>query len=167
VGAYSRYNAVVSQASEKQAAGGGADGAAARGRGADGPIGRGGDLPPLRQQAAAFILAAGLLVGCLAAAMGYPCRLGAGVAGGPEARRIKTGVDPNTAEWPELAQLPGIGPSLAKRIVAFRDQRRPLLPPNARVFETPTDLIGVKGIGAKTLARGRPFLRLTNDNRKP
>jgi hypothetical protein len=130
-------------------------------------MGRGGDRPPLRQQAAAFILAAGLLVGCLAAAMEYPCRLGTRAAGGPEARRIKTGVDPNTAEWPELAQLPGIGPSLAKRIVAFRDQRHPLLPPNARVFETPTDLVGVKGIGVKTLARVRPFLRPASDNHKP
>lgn len=149
----------MNPAVERRVAGEEAKGAAARGPGAEGPTEGGSDLLAYRQHAAAFILAAGLVVGSLAASIGYPCRLGAGVTGGPEARRIKTGVDPNVAQWPELAQLPGIGPSLAKRIVAFREQRRPL-PPNGRVFETPADLVGVKGIGTKTMARVRPFLRI-------
>lgn len=59
-------------------------------------------------------------------------------------------VDVNTAPPRELAQLPGLGPALAARIVAHRDRHGP--------FTTPEDLLAVPGIGAVTLARIRPYL---------
>ena len=60
-------------------------------------------------------------------------------------------VDLNAAEWPELAQLPGIGPVLAKRIVASRSAEGP--------FPTPEDLQRVHGIGPLTIERIRPYLK--------
>lgn len=62
-------------------------------------------------------------------------------------------IDPNAASATELRRLPGIGPALAARIVAYRDSAGP--------FRKPTDLARVKGIGARTLARLQPFLRLS------
>jgi competence ComEA-like helix-hairpin-helix protein len=56
----------------------------------------------------------------------------------------------NTAEWYELAQLPGVGEGLARRIIEYRKNAgRPL-----RVH----DLIAVKGIGRRTLERISPHL---------
>jgi competence protein ComEA len=56
----------------------------------------------------------------------------------------------NSATWVEWAQLDGIGETLARRIVADREQRGP--------FATPEDLLRVKGIGPKTLEKMRPHL---------
>ncbi len=59
-------------------------------------------------------------------------------------------VDINSADWPELMQLPGIGETLARRIVAKRaEQSR---------FTRVEDLLAVRGIGPKTLQRIEPFL---------
>lgn len=59
-------------------------------------------------------------------------------------------VDLNTADWPELAQLPGIGETLARRIIESRQKDGP--------FSRPEDLRRVRGIGPKTLEKIRPFL---------
>ena len=59
-------------------------------------------------------------------------------------------VNINEADWPELAQLPGIGEVLAKRIVSVRDTAGP--------FRDHDDLRRVRGIGSKTLERLRPHL---------
>jgi competence protein ComEA len=59
-------------------------------------------------------------------------------------------VDINTATWPELAQLPDIGETLAKRIVESRDAQGP--------FRDHDDLRRVRGIGPKTLDGMRPYL---------
>jgi competence protein ComEA len=56
----------------------------------------------------------------------------------------------NSATWVEWDQLDGIGPVLAKRIVADREEHGP--------FQSPEDLLRVKGIGSKTLEKMRPFL---------
>lgn len=66
-------------------------------------------------------------------------------------RQVEFLVDVNQADWPELAQLPEIGESLAKRIVETRRQRGPYLDHE--------DLRRVRGIGPKTLQRIRPYLR--------
>jgi len=58
--------------------------------------------------------------------------------------------DVNHAPWPELTLLPGIGPSLAQRIVASRE--------NEGKFNRPEDLLRVRGIGPKTLMAIRPYL---------
>jgi competence protein ComEA len=60
-------------------------------------------------------------------------------------------VDVNKADWPELAQLPGIGETLAQRIVSTRDERGPFL--------DHSDLRRVRGIGPKTLEKIKPYLR--------
>ena len=66
-------------------------------------------------------------------------------------RQVEFLVDVNRADWPELAQLPEIGESLAKRIVETRRHRGPYLDHD--------DLRRVRGIGPKTLERIRPYLR--------
>jgi len=60
-------------------------------------------------------------------------------------------VDLNQADWPELAQLPSIGPTLARRIVESREADGPFLEID--------DLRRVRGIGPKTLDTIRPFLQ--------
>ncbi len=59
-------------------------------------------------------------------------------------------LDLNEATWPELAQLPGIGPVLAKRIVAYREE--------ATDFQRLDDLQLVRGIGPRTLSRLTPYI---------
>ena len=49
----------------------------------------------------------------------------------------------NTATVEEFQLLPGIGPLLAQRIVAYREENGP--------FETNGELMNVSGIGEKTL----------------
>lgn len=59
-------------------------------------------------------------------------------------------VDLNQAEWPELTLLPGIGETLARRIVQSREEDGPFLDHN--------DLQRVHGIGPKTLNAVQPYL---------
>ncbi|HKQ19322.1 MAG TPA: helix-hairpin-helix domain-containing protein [Candidatus Eisenbacteria bacterium] len=59
-------------------------------------------------------------------------------------------LDIDRASVPEWIRLPGIGPSLAARIVADRQARGP--------FGGPEGLLRVPGIGPKTLGKIRPFL---------
>ncbi|WYD82263.1 MAG: helix-hairpin-helix domain-containing protein [Candidatus Electrothrix gigas] len=56
----------------------------------------------------------------------------------------------NQADQESLMLLPGIGPVLAQRIVAFRDAQGPIT--------GPADFIRVKGIGPKLTARLTPLL---------
>ena len=53
-------------------------------------------------------------------------------------------VNINTAPEAELDTLPGIGPAIAKRIIAFRNQQ---------AFTKPEDIMLVKGIGKKKFAK--------------
>jgi hypothetical protein len=72
---------------------------------------------------------------------------------------VQCGIDPNTAHWYELAQLPGIGESLATKIVDYRDtRRRASTNSDPRAFRTAHDLLAVSGIGPRTLARISQFL---------
>ena len=64
---------------------------------------------------------------------------------------IRFEVDVNEADWAELAQLPRIGPTLAKRIVESREADG--------LFTDVEDLRRVRGIGPKTLDGMRPYLR--------
>ena len=58
-------------------------------------------------------------------------------------------VDLNRAEWPELMQLPGIGPTLARRVVEDRSTRG--------AFESVDQLQRVRGLGPRTIERIRPY----------
>lgn len=73
-------------------------------------------------------------------------------------RRVQATIDPNTAEWFELAQLPGIGEMKAKQIVSFRERRESNV--TGLVFTRLSDLGAVKGIGPKTVHRIGRFLRI-------
>lgn len=59
-------------------------------------------------------------------------------------------MDVDRASEAELLRLPGIGPSLAARIVAERTTGGP--------FGGPEGLLRVRGIGPKTLDKVRPYL---------
>ena len=64
-------------------------------------------------------------------------------------------LDMNTASVADLDQLPGIGPSLAQSIIAFRDTNGP--------FGNLEDLMQVPGIGPRTFEAIRPFITLESD----
>ncbi len=77
------------------------------------------------------------------------------------------GIDPNRAEWYDLARLPGVGRAKAESIIAFREKAatrgRSLGLVESRPFTTADDLQAVSGIGPKTVARIRPYLRFEPD----
>jgi competence protein ComEA len=60
-------------------------------------------------------------------------------------------IDINQADWPEFTVLPGIGETLARRIVESRQVDGP--------FADVDQLERVRGIGPKTLEQLRPYLR--------
>lgn len=60
-------------------------------------------------------------------------------------------LDINNATWVEWAQLDGIGETLARRIIAYREEHGG--------FDSIEDVSRVKGIGQKTMDRIRPHLR--------
>jgi competence protein ComEA len=59
-------------------------------------------------------------------------------------------VNINKAEWPEFAELPELGETLARRIVESRE--------TAGAFGDHDDLLRVDGIGPRTLERLKPYL---------
>jgi len=104
------------------------------------------------EQAVLVVLAVAVAVGVLWRAVAY-WRVGAEplapVPGGGPSYRVNV----NAADWVTLALVPGLGETLAKRIVAEREQR-------GGRFASLDDLLAVKGIGEKRLARLRPYLYL-------
>ncbi len=64
--------------------------------------------------------------------------------------QAKFQVDINKADWPELIQLPGLGETLAKRLLAERDNNGP--------YRDVDELVRVHGIGQRTLEKLRPYL---------
>jgi len=61
-------------------------------------------------------------------------------------------IDVNRATVRELIRLPGIGPSLAKRIVELREKKGS--------FRQIEELLEVRGIGKKTLEKIKPYIYL-------
>jgi len=98
---------------------------------------------------------AGLVLCALVALAGYWF-----VQGGPRGELIEIDraeplkarflVDINSADWPELAELPEVGETLARRIVESRSTAGP--------FKDHQDLKRVRGIGPLTLEKMRPYL---------
>lgn len=61
-------------------------------------------------------------------------------------------VNINTASLEELQRLPGVGPSTAAKIIAFRKE--------TGGFTAPEQLMDVSGIGEKKFAKMKPFVRV-------
>lgn len=107
----------------------------------------------------AFWIAVGLVT--IAALLAAWQSVGAWRSDARDAKLI-AGVDPNTAGWAELALLPGLGESVAKRIVAYREARRGQLAAGVPVFQKPADLLPVNGIGERMLKKIEGSLRFPN-----
>lgn len=69
-----------------------------------------------------------------------------------ETPQIVTKININTATTKELQKIPGIGPSLAQRIIAYRNQ--------IIRFNSLEELCQVKGIGKSKLESIRPYITL-------
>lgn len=93
---------------------------------------------------------------CALSVLGLAGLLGGGGVGGEDALTAEAGgvwrVDVNGASAAELSVLPGIGPSLAGRIVELRERRGG--------FGRVEELDDVRGIGVKRLAGVRPWVRV-------
>src|SRR5262245_31083388 len=80
----------------------------------------------------------------------------AAAPGAAESRAVvakgQVSVDVNAATEEEFVSVPGIGKSLARRIVEFRDKNGP--------FKQIEELMKVQGIGEKSLEKLRPYLTL-------
>lgn len=82
-----------------------------------------------------------------------PAWYAAGLALGEERERAASGpgrIDPDRADRADWDRLPGIGPRTAEAILAARAERGG--------FDSPEDLLEVRGIGPVTLERIRPWL---------
>jgi competence protein ComEA len=97
--------------------------------------------------------------GCAGEGRGVPPRHWLGCAADPGARRALTAgerlleglpIDPNRAEARELAFVPGFSLGLALEAVHERE--------HGGAFRDVEDLLRVRGIGPRRLARARPFL---------
>ena len=62
-------------------------------------------------------------------------------------------IDINNADEQTLCSLPGIGPAISRRIIEYRNKNGS--------FKSPQDIINVKGIGKKKLAKMLPYLKKT------
>ncbi len=58
----------------------------------------------------------------------------------------------NKATREQLEYLPGIGPVMATRIIAYRDQHHG--------FQTIDELLEIKGIGEKTVEKLKPYIQI-------
>ena len=85
---------------------------------------------------------------------GMPCDswLSAPQSQGKVAKPQAVAIDINKATANDLQKLPGIGPSLAKQILAYREKHGP--------FRRVEDLMAIRGIGFKKWKQIRPDVRV-------
>jgi competence ComEA-like helix-hairpin-helix protein len=73
--------------------------------------------------------------------------------GGHERAKLPAArIDINRATAKDFAKLPGVGPELARRIVAYRSKHGP--------FRRVQDLLAIRGIGPKKWRALKPHLRI-------
>lgn len=87
-----------------------------------------------------------LLASPMSTAQAAPRRAKQAPPSAPDAAGV---ININTAEPDQLRLLPGIGPSKAQRIVAYRTRRK---------FKHAYEIIRVRGIGRRTFQRLKRFL---------
>jgi competence protein ComEA len=92
----------------------------------------------------------------LAVAMAVVLAAGPALAAGKPAPTEK--VNLNTATVEQLTALPGVGPTLAARIVEHREK--------AGQFSSPEELMNVKGIGEKNFQKIEQYLTVEASPRK-
>lgn len=97
-------------------------------------------------------------------ALGYKNRLASACClpqGGEESQPARPGasskpapasLDINLASAEDFQKLPGVGPKLARRIVAYRQKHGP--------FRRMEDLMAIQGMGFKKWKALRPYLRV-------
>lgn len=100
--------------------------------------------PSRSQQAAVTLLAAALLALCVVGLV----RNGSETPVAADPAALVANV--NTADWPVLSLVPGLGRALGRRIVAYRQAHGP--------FRSIDDLVAVSGIGAIRIEQIRPFV---------
>lgn len=107
----------------------------------------------------AYGLLGTLLAGVLISRWFYPLVARDDIGVVPDrAHLVETRIDPNTADWNELATLPEMGETTARAVVAYRQERIAAGAPPP-VFAAAEDLLAIPGIGPRTLERIRPHLR--------
>lgn len=67
-------------------------------------------------------------------------------------------IDINRAGSEELQELPGVGPSLARKIVEFREKNGP--------YQSVDELLKIRGIGEKSLERFRHLVTVGKASKK-
>jgi competence ComEA-like helix-hairpin-helix protein len=114
---------------------------------------RGSGCDPARRQAQSvgFVVAT-----CIALALGLAWGTFRGDVGGVAADEGEK-INPNEASVASLARLPGVGPTRARAIVAYRD-RHAEQSARGSAFAKADDVQRVKGIGPKVAADIRPWL---------
>ena len=75
---------------------------------------------------------------------------------GKAAKPQAIAIDINKATVHDLQELPGIGPSLAKQIVAYREKNGP--------FRRVEDLMVIKGVGFKKWKKIKPLVKVGDRN---
>ena len=101
------------------------------------------------QQTAALLLLCGVAIAVLGWAQVNRLAWPAGATDPAAIAMGRERIDPNIASTGSLQRLPGIGPSLAGGIIAYRD---------AQPFSTPGDLEKVSGIGPAKMAAVRDMI---------
>lgn len=106
----------------------------------------------IRTQRFPFLLAAALMALTLAgASAAYAAEAkSSGKSSAAASADAAAPVDLNSASADQLVAVPGIGESLARRIVEFREKNG--------AFQSVDDLLKVQGIGEKSLQKLRPHL---------
>jgi competence protein ComEA len=104
------------------------------------------------------MIASGLLALCLVAAPLAPGQEDLPRQTSHIAKAPATAIDINQATVEDLANLPGIGPKLARRIVTFREKHGP--------FRRVEDLLAIRGIGHKKWKKIRPHLKVESKAKK-
>ena len=88
----------------------------------------------------------------LALAVAAPSFTFAAAASADQTQTIAGKININTADAQSLTAVPGIGPKTAENILAHRQQNG--------AFQSVDDLVNVKGIGEKSLAKMKSYLTI-------